>query len=69
MKIIKASIVILIGLIIWIGFTYIGIAFLKAETNPFIWSKSSRAILLFLVVCYLCFIPLIIMSIKDEFNN
>jgi hypothetical protein len=41
-KTLKASGVVLLGCIIWSFLSYIAIAFLKAETNPFIWSISER---------------------------
>jgi hypothetical protein len=65
-KTIKALLLVSLGLIIWAALAYIAIAFLKAETNPFIWSQSARAGMLFVIFCYVCFIPLMVMSIKDE---
>ena len=63
---IKAVILVFLGLIIWTGFTYIAIAFLKAEINPFVWSQGARGGMLFVIFCYVCFSPLMVMSVKDE---
>jgi hypothetical protein len=65
-KIIKALRLVSLGLIIWAALAYIAIAFLKAETNPFIWSQFARSGMLFIIFCYVCFSPLMVMSIKDE---
>lgn len=65
-KTVKALGLFSLGLIIWSALTYIAIAFLKAETNPFVWSEAARGVMLFVIFCYLCFSPLMVMSVKDE---
>jgi hypothetical protein len=65
-KIVKALGFVSLGLIIWSVLVYIAIAFLKAEQNPFVWSQDARGGMLFLIFCYVCFIPLMVMMIKDE---
>jgi len=56
----KPFLITFIGLIVWTFLMYIGIAFLKAELNAFLWPEHHRAVLLFMVFCYLAFSPLII---------
>ena len=61
----KAIIIVFIGLLVWIGMIYLGLAFLKVETNPFIWSQGLRGAMLFITFCYLAFTPLMINELKD----
>jgi hypothetical protein len=65
-KTLKALGLVSLGLIIWSALAYIAIAFLKAETNPFIWPESTRRGMLFLIFCYVAFIPVMVMFVKDE---
>lgn len=65
-KTVKSLGLVSLGLIIWSFLAYIAIAFLKAETNPFVWSQSARAGMLFVIFCYVCFSPFMVMSVKDE---
>ena len=60
----KAFGIVFIGLLIWIGFNYLAIAFIKAEANPFMWSQSWRVVMVSLGSCYLVFIPLIDSDLK-----
>ncbi len=62
----KALGLVFLGLIIWTGLVYIALAFLKAETNPFIWSQGVRGVMLFVIFCYVAFSPLMVISLKDE---
>jgi hypothetical protein len=64
-KTLKAIGIVIIGLLIWIGMIYLGFAFLKAETNPFIWSQGLRGAMLFIIFCYLAFTPLMINELDD----
>lgn len=64
-KILKAIGIVFIGLLIWISMIYLGLAFLKVETNPFIWSQGLRGAMLFVIFCYLVFTPLMINELKD----
>jgi hypothetical protein len=63
---VKALGLVSLGLIIWSALAYIAIAFLKAETNPFIWSQDARGGMLFVIFCYVCFSPLMLMAVMDE---
>lgn len=65
-KIIKALGLVFLGLIIWTALVYIAFAFLKAEANPFIWQEEARGGMLFLVVVYAVFGPLMVMALKEE---
>ena len=65
-KTLKAILLVFLGLIIWSGLVYIAIAFLKAELNPFNWSELTRGTMLFIIFCYIPFIPVMVMSLKDE---
>jgi len=65
-KTLKALALVFLGLIIWTGLAYIAIAFLKAESNPFVWSQSARGGMLFVIFCYVCFSPLMVIALKDE---
>ena len=65
-KTIKALALVFLGLIIWIGLAYIALAFLKAEANPFVWSQGVRGGMLFVIFCYVCFSPLMVIFVKDE---
>ena len=57
--------IVLLGLFIWSSFSYTSMAFLEAEINPFVWSKSSRGVVVFLTLCYVVFIPAIVSNIYD----
>lgn len=63
-KTLKASVLVFLGLLIWICITYITLAFLKAELNPFIWSQELRGTMLFCISVYFAFIPLMISELK-----
>lgn len=65
-KTVKALGLAILGLIIWSALVYIALAFLKAELNPFVWSEGVRGGMLLLIFCYVAFIPLIVMSLKDD---
>lgn len=65
MKTTKAIIIVVLGLIVWILFLYLAIAFIKAEINPFIWSEAIRGIMISLVSFYIAFIPTMILSLKE----
>lgn len=65
-KILKALMLVFLGLLIWIGLVYIALAFIKAELNPFIWSQTTREIMLFIIFIYIPFTPVMTMSLKDE---
>ena len=66
MDTIKALGLVLLGLIIWSAITYAAIAFLKVEANPSFWSQNVRGGMLFAIFCYVCCIPILVFSIKDE---
>lgn len=65
-KTLKAIALVFLGCIIWSGLAYIAIAFLKAESNPFIWPQSARGGVLFVIFCYVAFGPLFVIVLKDE---
>ena len=65
-KTLKALLLVFLGLIVWTGFVYIAFAFIKAELNPFIWHESTRIGMLVITICYLPFIPVFTISLKDE---
>lgn len=65
-KTLKALGLVFLGLIVWSGLVYISFAFAKAELNPFIWHESTRISMLVITICYIPFIPLFTMSLKDE---
>ena len=64
-KTLKAIGIAFIGLIIWIGMIYIGLAFVKAELNPFLWSEGLRGLMILITVCYIVSAPLIVNELKD----
>jgi membrane protein DedA with SNARE-associated domain len=65
-KKLKALALSFLGCIIWSGLVYIAIAFLKSELNPFIWSQFTRGVMLFVISCYVAFIPAIVFALKNE---
>jgi hypothetical protein len=65
-KKVKALGLVSLGLIIWSALAYIAIAFLKVETNPSIWSEGERFWMLVVIFFYIAFIPLMVISVKDE---
>ena len=65
MKIFKALVLTLIGLIIWSILVYVGIAFIIGEFNPFIWEEVSRVIMVYFILFYVVSIPLIMYEIKN----
>ena len=54
----------LIGLIFWVLFIYLSIAFIQADWNAFKWVKDLRILIAVWSVMYLAFIPLIVFEIK-----
>jgi hypothetical protein len=62
----KAIMLSLLGLIIWIAFIYGMFAFVKAEANPFEWTEGLRIGMCFMISLFLCFIPAITYSIKHD---
>ena len=65
-KTFKALGLVFLGLIIWTALLYIGFAFLKAELNPFIWSKNVRFTMMFMEFAYVLFSPLMVSVFKEE---
>ena len=63
-KTLKAIGIVLIGLLIWIVFFYISIAYIKLEPNPFMWSQAIRGLMVGLVLVYCAFIPAFIHELK-----
>ena len=63
-KTLKASVLVFLGLLIWICIIYFAVAFLKAELNPFVWSQELRGAMLFYISFYFAFIPLMISELK-----
>jgi len=63
-KTLKAIGIVFIGLLIWIGFLYVAIAFIKSEANPFMWSQLWRGEMVFFAFCYLAFAPLMVNELK-----
>jgi hypothetical protein len=63
-KTLKASVLVFLGLLIWICIIYIALAFLKVELNPFIWSQGIRGVMLMFISFYFAFIPLMISELK-----
>ena len=54
----------LIGLIFWVLFIYLLIAFIQADWNAFEWVKELRILIAVWVVVYVAFIPLLVFEIK-----
>lgn len=65
-KTIKALGLAILGLIFWSALVYIALAFLLVKLNPFIWPIEYRGFMLWLILCYIFFIPLIIKKLKDD---
>lgn len=65
-KTMKSIALVFLGLIIWTGLAYIAFAFLKAEANPFVWSQGVRSGMLFVIFCYVCFSPAMVVILKGE---
>ena len=63
-KTLKAIGIVFIGLIIWIGFIYIGFAFIKAEANPFMWSQTVRLVMFSTIFMYIAGIPALMHELK-----
>jgi hypothetical protein len=61
----KAIGIVFIGLLIWIAFIYLGIAFIKVEANPFMWSERARGVMFLTNFMYLAGIPLFMHELKD----
>ena len=61
----KAIGIVFIGLLIWNAFIYLGIAFIKAEANAFMWSERARGVMFLTNFMYLAGIPLFINELKD----
>ena len=55
----------LIGLIIWIGFMYISIAFVKKETNPYMWPEDIRTLMMSFFFIYCIFFAVIVRELKN----
>lgn len=62
----KALLKVALGFIVAIGLSYTAFAFLKAESNPFLWPESTRFIMLWLLFSYICFTPVLIQWLIDE---
>ena len=54
----------LIGLIFWVLFIYLLIAFIQADWNAFKWVKELRVLIAVWAVVYVAFIPLLVFEIK-----
>jgi hypothetical protein len=67
-KTIKELGLVFLGLIIWTALLYIGIAFIKAEFNPFIWSEDLRLATLFMEFAYFPFLPIIKVGLDAYFE-
>jgi len=65
-KTIKAIGIVTLGLLVWIGILYLGMAFIKAEPNFIKWSEPSRFIIAFMAFIYVMFLPLIVGELKDK---
>jgi len=65
-KRLKTLALVFLGLIIWSGIVFIATAFLKAELNPFIWSESTREVMLLIIFFYVPFIPVMTLVLEDE---
>ena len=68
-KIIKSIVIVVLGLILWSGLVLLGIAFVRAEMNPFCWSSEARGLMLFIVFIYITFSPLLFLQVLDELNK
>jgi uncharacterized membrane protein YhdT len=62
----KALMLSLVGLIIWIAFIYGMFAFVKGVANPFEWTEEARIFLCGIICIYIGFIPAISYSIKHD---
>jgi hypothetical protein len=67
-KTIKAIGLVLLGLIIESTFTYIAIAFVKAEANPFAWTQEARAGMLAFILIYFGFVPLMLSEANQKLS-
>jgi len=63
-KTIVALAIALIGLIFWVLFIYLSIAFIQADWNAFEWVKILRILIALCAVVYVAFIPLLVFQIK-----
>ena len=64
-KTLKSIGIAFIGLLIWGLLIYSAIAFVKAELNPLVWDEYYRWVLVFIMVLYLAFMPLIVNELKE----
>jgi uncharacterized membrane-anchored protein len=62
---IKTIAIVFIGLLIWIAFVYLTIAFVKVELNPFVWSQAVRGLMVGCIFIYISGIPLFLHELKD----
>lgn len=54
-EIVKALGLVSLGLIFWSALVYSVIAFVKSETNPFAWSETTRAVMVFFIFIFMSF--------------
>jgi hypothetical protein len=62
----KAIVLALIGLVLWMIFVYLTFAFIKAEANPFLWKEELRITFCFFSCICLPFLPLIVYEVKHS---
>lgn len=62
----KAILIYLIVLIMYISITYLCAAFITTEINFIKWNSASRVTLVFLWFIYFVFSPILISFIKDD---
>jgi hypothetical protein len=69
-RFLKSVITVVIAWIILSCMFWLGIAFIKAELNPFLWKEELRVTLVFLILCITLFSPIVTQSLYDEvFKN
>ena len=63
---IKAIVLVLIGLALWIIIAYSMVAFVEAKANPFTWDEGARFALCFMIIVYIPFIRAVVHALKDN---
>ena len=51
--------------LIWLTLCYLSVAFIKNELNASLWNQGARETILFCATVFLCFSPVIILSLND----
>jgi DMSO/TMAO reductase YedYZ heme-binding membrane subunit len=62
----KALLITILGFIVFGALLYTGITFLKQQSDPALWGEVWRFVLLFLLLIYIIFSPVIYAITKEE---